>query len=129
MDALQPWRRASAGALLAALALQAVLAGMMLSGAAWARTAHAAMAVILIASTAGGGLAALVNLRQVPHGRRLGLSLLALAATLAAQAVLGALSAKGFNLLWLHIPLGVALVGFATRAAVRAEATPDRRSE
>jgi hypothetical protein len=29
----------------------------------------------------------------------------------------GTLSAKGANLLWVHVPLGVALVGFAAQAA------------
>ena len=119
--ALRPWRRLIAVSLLAGFALQAVLAGVMMSGVAWARTAHAAMASLLIGATLAAGLVALVNLRRVPEGRRLGLTLLSVTAVLVLQAAVGALSAKGVNLLWLHVPLGVALVGLAAQAAARAE--------
>jgi hypothetical protein len=50
---------------------------------------------------------------------KLGLALLSLAAMLLLQAAAGALTAKGTNLLWVHVPLGVALYGFAMRAAAR----------
>jgi hypothetical protein len=118
---LRQWRGVVTPAFLAAVFVQAVLAGVMMSGAAWARTAHSAMAGILIAGALGTALAAFANFRQVRQGVRLAWTLLALGAVLALQASLGALSAKGVNLLWAHIPLGVALVGFATHAVVAAE--------
>lgn len=40
-----------------------------------------------------------------------------LAAVILLQTALGRFSAAGANLLWLHVPLGVALVGFAAQAA------------
>ena len=106
--------------LVAAIFIQAVFAGAMLSGADWARAAHRAAAMLLIAGAAAAGLVALVTLRRIPHGARLGLTLLALAGALFLQAAVGALSTKGANLLWIHVPLGVALVGFAAQAAVGA---------
>lgn len=111
--------------LLLAVFLEAVFAGAMLSGASWARAAHAANAVLLVVSTVIAGLVAVVTLRRVPHGPRLALILWALAAVLALQAVLGAMSAKGANLLWLHIPLGAALVGFASQAVAAARKMRD----
>jgi hypothetical protein len=41
----------------------------------------------------------------------------ALAVILFAQAAIGRLSADGQNLLWLHVPLGVALVGLTVQPA------------
>src|SRR5260221_8552897 len=79
---------------------EAVFAGAMLSGADWARTAHRVTAAILIASTLTAGLVSVVTLRRIPHGLKLCLTLLALAALLLIQAAAGALSAKGGNLLW-----------------------------
>ena len=40
-----------------------------------------------------------------------------LAAAVFLQTAVGRATAKGDNLLWLHVPLGVALVGFAGQAA------------
>jgi hypothetical protein len=102
--------------LLADIFIEAVFAGAMLSGAPWARAAHAANAGLLIVSTILAGLVAVATLRRMPHGLNLGLTLLALAAVMAVQAAVGAISGKGVNLLWVHVPLGVALVGFAAQA-------------
>jgi len=107
-------------ALAAALFIEAIFAGALLSGVGWARGAHGAGAGLLILSTAAAGLIALATLRRVPHGPRLGVILLGLAAAMGLQAALGALSAKGANLLWIHVPLGVALVGLAARAIASA---------
>jgi hypothetical protein len=101
-----------------AISIQAVFAGAMLSGVGWARAAHEATATLLIASTTTAGLVCLVTLRSIPHGLKLGLTLLALAAAVVLQAALGVLSAKGANLLWIHVPLGVALVGLSAQAAI-----------
>jgi hypothetical protein len=106
--------------LVVALFLEAVFAGAMLSGASWARAAHALTAVIVIGSTVTAGLVALLTLRRTPHGRKLAFTLLLLAAVAILQAAVGAASAKGANLLWVHVPLGVALVGFAALAAAGA---------
>jgi len=117
---LDQWWTGATTLLVATLFLEAVFAGAMPSGAGWARTAHSVTAAILIASTMTLGLISVVALRRTSYGLKSGLILLLLAATLFLQAALGALSAKGANLLWIHVPLGVALVGFATRAMTRA---------
>jgi len=114
---LRGWWSVITTLLLAAIFIEAIFAGAMLSGVDWARTAHRVNAAILIGSTLIAGLAAVVTLRPVAHGLKLGLILLSLAASIFLQAVVGALSAKGGNLLWGHVPLGVALFGFAARAA------------
>jgi len=105
-----------------AVLMEAVFAGAMLSGIGWARTAHSVNAGVVLASALIAGLVAVLTLRHVPQGLKLGLMLLALAGIVVLQAALGAVSAKGTNLLWIHIPLGVALFGFATRTATRARA-------
>ncbi len=107
------------------LFVEAAFAGAMLSGADWARKAHALTASVLTISAVLAALFALVTLRRIPGGLRLGLALLSLAALVIAQAVVGALAAKGANLLWVHVPLGVALFGFATQAAARARGLRD----
>jgi hypothetical protein len=117
---LRLWWAAVTALLLAAVFAQAVFAGMMLSGVAWARAAHAANAFLLIASTVAAGGFALFALRHVSHGARLGLTLLSLAALIFVQTAVGRFAAEGANLMWVHIPLGVALVGFAGQAAVAA---------
>ena len=96
--------------------IEAVFAGAMLSGADWARQAHVVNAAILIALTATAGLAAILTLRRIPHGMKLGLALLSLAAVVFLQVAVGKWSAAGANLMWLHVPLGAALVGFAVLA-------------
>jgi hypothetical protein len=104
--------------LAAAVLLEAAFAGVMLSGAGWARGAHAATAVVLVAATLAAGVTALIVLRRIAYGPKLGWSLLSLAAVMFVQGGLGALTAKGANLTWLHVPLGAALVGFAVYVAM-----------
>lgn len=117
---LRRWWSVITTLLVIAILIEAVFAGAMLSGVDWARTAHWVNAVILIASTLTAGLIALVTLRRIPHGQKLALTLLALAAVVFLQAAVGALSARGANLLWVHVPLGVALFGFARQATAGA---------
>jgi hypothetical protein len=123
---LRQWWTVITVLLAAAFFMQAVFAGAMLSGAGWARKAHAASAMVLIVSTLTAGLVSVVSLRRIAHGLRLGLTLLSLAATAFVQGAVGALSAKGDNLMWIHVPLGVALVGLAglAMAAARRLASP-----
>lgn len=99
---------------------EAAFAGAMLSGIGWGHALHRATAGILIASTLLAALFAMVTLRRVPNGMRLASSLAALAVALCLQATLGGISAHGTNLMWLHVPLGVALVGIAMQCATRA---------
>lgn len=114
------WWTAITTLLVAAIFMEAVFAGAMWSGVGWARTAHSVNAAMLIASTIAAGLVSFVALRRTPHGPKLGLTLLSLAAVVFLQAVVGALSTKGANLLWVHVPLGVALFGIATQAVASA---------
>lgn len=104
----------------AAVFAEAVFAGAMLSGVGWARPAHTLTALVVVVTTLGSGLLALTTLRGAPQGRRLAALLLALAAGLVLQGALGGLTAKGANLLWAHVPLGVALVGLAMQAMAAA---------
>jgi hypothetical protein len=115
------WWRLVTVLLVAAVFVEAAFAGAMLSGVGWARAAHRASALALIAGALAASIVCLLTARRLPQGTRLGLTLLALAATLAIQAALGAATAHGANLLWLHVPIGVALVGLAgqTVAAAR----------
>jgi len=117
---LRPWWSVITIALVAAVFVEAVFAGAMLSGAGWARQAHALTAGLLIASTLIAGLLAIVTLRRVPHGATFGLMLLGLAAAVFIQAAVGVFAAKGTHLLWVHVPLGVALVGLAGQAVAAA---------
>lgn len=109
--------------------IQAVFAGAMLSGEDWARTAHSVTAVLLIVATIASGLISLVGLRRIPHGVKLGLTLLSLAAAVILQTVVGKLTSQGANLLWVHIPVGVALVGFAGQAAARARRLGEKSTQ
>lgn len=113
------WRAVTA-VLMATFFVEAVFAGAMLSGAGWARRAHALTAILLIASTFTAGLASAITLRRFRHGSALGITLLSLAAVAFVQAAVGAMSAKGANLTWIHVPLGVALVGLAGMALTTA---------
>src|SRR5262245_16417574 len=83
------WWRVVTILLAGAVFMQAILAGAMLSGEAWARAAHSATAIALVAATVVVGLVALIALRRVSHGMKLGLTLLSLAAALILQMVLG----------------------------------------
>lgn len=101
--------------LVIAVFAQAVFAGALLSGFGWGRAAHSTNAAVLTLAALAASITAAVTLRGVPGGRRLAGTLLALTLVLVAQAALGGLSAGGVNLLWLHVPLGVALVGFTAQ--------------
>jgi hypothetical protein len=114
------WWRLITMLLVAAVFIEAIFAGAMLSGVGWARAAHRASALALIAGALAASVVCLLTARRLPHGLRLGLTLLAVAATLLIQAALGAASAHGANLLWLHVPIGVALVALAGRAVAAA---------
>ena len=114
------WWSVITGLIALAVLFEAIFAGAMLSGADWAHRAHAVNAGILIASALTAGLVAVVTLRHIPHGLKLGWTLLSLGAVVFLQAAVGALSAKGAHLMWLHVPLGVAIFGFAVRATLRA---------
>ena len=100
--------------------LEAIFAGSILSGVTWARKAHAVTAMILIASTFTAGVIGFLTLRRYRHGLRLGLILVSLAAGTLVQTALGAMSAKGADLTWIHVPFGVALVSLAGLAAFAA---------
>ncbi len=102
--------------------LEPVFAGAMLSGIEGARIAHAAGAAVLVTSTLIAAALAVVTLFRSPGGGKLARILFVLAAAVFTQAVVGVMASKGAPLLWLHIPLGVAVFGFATRAAGLARA-------
>lgn len=118
--ALRQWWTAITVALAAAVFTEAIFAGAILSGVGWARMAHSANALLLIVSAFAASLVALVTLRRVAHGLKLGLTLSMLGSAILLQAVVGKSAAGGANLLWVHVPLGVALVGFAMHAVARA---------
>jgi hypothetical protein len=103
-----------------AIFIQAVFAGAMLSGVDWARTAHASSAGVLIVAAIAASLIGIATLRRMPHGLKLGLTLALLAAVILLQTGLGRMSTHGANLMWIHVPLGVALVGFAAQAVAAA---------
>lgn len=102
--------------ILLGLFFQACFAGAMISGAGWALRAHSLTSTALIVATIVASLVSLATFRRSPHGLKFGLGLLALAMLMLAQAAVGILSAKGSNLLWIHVPLGVALFGMAVWA-------------
>jgi len=112
--------RAVAATIMAGIFAQAISAGALLSGVDWAQAAHRGMAAALIVSALVAGVVAVITLRKVSHGTRLGLTLLALAVLIFLQAAVGKSIAQGATLMWIHVPLGVALVGFAGLALVGA---------
>jgi hypothetical protein len=114
------WWSVISALLATAIFSEAVFAGVMLSGIGWGRAAHTLSAGVLVASTLAAGIAATVTLRHILNGRRLGLTLLALAGVLLVQTALGRSSSAGLSLMWLHVPLGVAIVGLAAQAVVGA---------
>jgi hypothetical protein len=122
---LRRWWTVITALLAATFFLQAIFAGAMLSGVGWAHKAHSVTAALLIASAVAAGVASVVTLRRFRDGPRLGLTLLALAAAAFLQAAIGVLSAKGVNLAWVHVPLGVALVGLAAQAVAGARRLGD----
>jgi hypothetical protein len=104
--------------LVVAVFTQSIFAGVLLSGEDWGRTAHGITALGLVALTLAAGIAAALTVRGVGRdANRLTVLLFALGVILFAQTVIGRLSAEGQNLLWLHVPLGVALVGLSVQPA------------
>ncbi len=104
---------ALARVLMIAVFAQSIFAGIFLSGEGWGRAVHRITAFGLVAMTLAAGIVALAALARTDVGRRFALRLVAFGLGLVVQMVLGMLSAGGERLLWLHIPLGVALVGAA----------------
>jgi heme A synthase len=96
-----------------AVFLQSVTAGRIFSGDDWARSAHRTAAGLLFLAALAAGLVAAVQLRGRPQRRRMAALLLGLAVVLFLQHGLGTAAAEGSEVLWLHVPLGVALVGFS----------------
>jgi hypothetical protein len=97
--------------LMLAIFSQAITAGLLLRGDGWAQTVHRTAAGILVAATFVAGLVALVTLRDESRGRRMGTLLVVLAVGLVVQYALGAAAVDGKDVLWIHIPLGVGLIG------------------
>lgn len=125
---LRQWWSVITRALLAGFFLQAVFAGAILSAAGWARTAHWVTAVVLLVSTIAAGLVASITLRRIARGAKLGRVLLGLASVALLQTAVGKMTANGgANLMWLHVPLGVALVAFAARALADARSLGGER--
>ena len=114
--ALRRWWILIAALLAAAIFAQAVFAGLMLSGVDWGREAHSLNSLVLIAASLAAGVISIVTLRRVPNGVRLGFTLLLLAVVVSLQTAVGKSSVAGANLMWVHVPLGVALVGVAVQA-------------
>lgn len=113
-------------ALVLVLFTQVVSAGAMLSGFGWARPAHATTALVLVGSTLTAGLVSVFTLRGTRNGLKLGLLLLALAAVVFVQFALGRMAAKGANVIWVHLPLGVLLIGLAWQAVAVARQLGDK---
>jgi hypothetical protein len=103
-----------------AVLLQAVTAGRILAGDDWAHDVHRIAAGLLFIAALAGGLVALVRLRDRAGGRRLGWLLVVMGVGLAVQHRLGTTAADGEDTLWIHVPLGVALLGLMVRIDVRA---------
>ena len=100
-----------------AVFLQAVTAGRILTGDEWARDVHRTAAGLLFLMAVGGGVVALVRLRDHARGQRFGLMLVAIGVGLFVQHGLGTAAANGEDTLWIHVPLGVALVGLLAQAS------------
>jgi hypothetical protein len=100
-----------------AVLLQAVTAGRIMAGDAWARDVHRTAAGLLFVVALGGGVVALVRLGDRARGRRFGLMLVAIGVGLLVQYRLGTAAADGEDTLWIHVPLGVALVVLLAQAS------------
>jgi hypothetical protein len=119
-----------AGVLMAGVVAQPFLAGLMVRGHDWAETAHEKTGFGLVTATILASSVAAVTLRRREHGRAVISALVAFAVLIVIQTALGESAADGRDVLWLHFPLGVALVGAAMRLlrATRALADPATRS-
>jgi hypothetical protein len=98
--------------------VQAFSAGSLLDGDGWARDVHRSVGAGLVIAALVGGLLALVLMRDAPGGRRFGAMLVVAGVVLIAQYALGTAAADGNDTLWIHVPLGVALVGVTMRLNV-----------
>ena len=98
-----------------AVFLQSVTAGRILRGDDWARSLHRTSAGLLVVAALAAGIVALARLRRHDGGTRLGVILLVLAVSLLVEYGLGTSAADGKDTLWLHIPLGVAVIGFTAQ--------------
>jgi hypothetical protein len=90
---------------------QAITAGLLLRGDGWAQTFHRSAAGVLVVGTFLAGIVALATLRDEARGRRMGIMLVVLAVGLVVQYALGTAAVDGKDVLWIHIPLGVGLIG------------------
>jgi hypothetical protein len=90
---------------------QAITAGLLRRGDEWAQTLHRTTAGVLVVGTFVAGIVALLTLRGEPRGRRMGTMLVILAVGLVVEYALGAAAVDGKDVLWIHIPVGVGLIG------------------
>jgi hypothetical protein len=117
LGATRAWS-ALTGLIVVGVFMQSVFAGLLLSGETWGRTAHSMTAVMLIAVALISSVVAAITLRRVSaSGGKLAALLFGLAVVLVIQTIVGQLSSEGSNLLWLHVPLGVALVVLTVQPA------------
>jgi hypothetical protein len=93
-----------------AVVAQATTAGRLLTGDEWARDLHRGGAGVLVGVTIAGGATALIRLRDRRGGRRYGLTLLGAGIAMYVEFQLGTAAADGKDTIWLHLPVGVALV-------------------
>jgi hypothetical protein len=103
--------------LLLATYAQSIFAGVFLSGKIWGRDAHEMNAGILVTVSFIAGALALFALKDVSGGRRYAVAMLAFAIAITIQYGIGEQVADGERLLWLHIPFGVALIGWSAEMA------------
>lgn len=99
--------------LMVATFAQAFFAGVFLSGELWGRDLHRFMGFTIAGISVVLAVIAVVSLREESEGRRFALSLVGFAVMVAIQLALGLAYAEGTRTLWLHLPLGVGLVGAA----------------
>jgi hypothetical protein len=96
---------------------QAVLAGIFLSGPSWARTVHGFLGPAVIFASLIAAVVATTTRKRWSSGNRLAILLALLTTVLVVQNLAGELSSGG-SLLWLHVPLGVAVVGLAAQPSI-----------
>lgn len=99
---------------------QSFLAGIYLSGEAWGRDYHRALGFAIVGVAIVVAVIGIVTLRGDRKARRFALGLAGFAVMAAVQLGLGLAAAEGTRTLWLHLPLGVALVGSAANLEVAA---------
>ena len=107
--------------LMLAIFSQAITAGLLLRGDGWAQTFHRSAAGALVAATFVAGVVALVTLRAEARGRRMGTMLVVIAVGLVVEYALGAASVEGKDVLWIHVPVGVGLIGLMDHVTLLAQ--------